>query len=76
MYLYFLSLPTTIRVQSSGSPLPPSLHPSTHSSAAPSGLNTEWMDGGNEGGKWMDVWRRRSIGYYHQHTLKKKTVWK
>lgn len=29
------------------------------------------MDGGNEGGKWMYVWRSKSIGYYHQHTLSK-----
>lgn len=55
---------------SSTSSLPPS-HPSSHSSAAPSGLNRGWMDGGNEGGKWMYVWRSRSIGYYHQHTLSK-----
>lgn len=30
------------------------------------------MDGGNKGGKWMYVWRRRSIGCYrHQHILSK-----
>ena len=48
-------------------PSTPRPHPTSHWSAAPSGLNWGWM----EGGKCMYVWRSRSIGYYHQHTLSK-----
>ena len=62
----------TVRAQSSGPPLPPSTPPLIRLLPLRSEQRMDgWMEGKRERAKWMYVWRSRSIGYYHQHTLNK-----